>query len=110
MKYHRGKRFGLTENTQSLIYWQCVNFKCLSAKKQQYVYNLCDEIAGEYRDILFAAVTTTTPVTTISYRTLSTNLPIYDSHLSVMVRKFYAKYADDNAMSHSESDCLLGAV
>ncbi len=93
MKYHRGKRFGLSENVQSLIYWQCVNYNSLSNYKKQFVVNLCNEIAPEYSSILFNAVTSTTPVTTISYRTLSTNTPIYDSHLAVMIKKFYTQYA-----------------
>ncbi len=98
MKYHRGKRFGLNENVQSLIYWQCVNFSAFCKSKQEYVKNLCAEIGGEYSDILFETVTSTVPLTTISYRSLSTNMPIYDSHLSVMVKKFYTRYAQDNEM------------
>ncbi len=98
MKYHRGKRFGLCEKVQSLIYWQCVNFDSFSEEKKEYVRNLCNEIAGEYSDILFEAVTTTVPATTLSYRTLGTNTPLYDSHLSVMIKRFYTKYASDNSM------------
>ncbi len=98
MKYHRGKRFGLCEKVQSLIYWQCINFENFSEEKKEYVRTLCIEIGGDYSDILFEAVTTTVPATTISYRTLCTNTPIYDSHLSVMIKKFYTRYANDEKM------------
>ncbi len=93
MKYHKGKRFGLCEKVQSLIYWQCVNFESLEKERQEHVRNLCAQIAGIYSNVLFEAVTSTVPVTTISYRTLTTNTPIYDSHLCVMVKKFYKEYA-----------------
>ncbi|MEG2930593.1 MAG: hypothetical protein RR825_02295 [Ruthenibacterium sp.] len=95
MKYHRGERFGLSEKQQSLIYWQCVNYDALPFAMQHRILNLCTEIGADYHQILFKAITTTESLTSISYSTFGTSLPIFDSHLCVMVRKFYDRFASE---------------
>ncbi|MEG0397390.1 MAG: hypothetical protein RR612_11725, partial [Oscillospiraceae bacterium] len=69
MKYHRGKRFGLSEAQQSLIYWICINYDNAPFEIQHKIINLCNEVGGTYNSVLFKAITTTESVTDISYQT-----------------------------------------
>lgn len=92
MKYHSGERFGLSETEQSKIYWTCVTYESESACVRAYIDRLCAEIGGQYREILFKAVTTTESLTSLAYKTQLTDFPVDGSFLRKLVSRFYSRF------------------
>ena len=89
MKYHQGKRFGLSEEKQSYIYWLCVNIKNLSPRKQRAIEKIIEECSEGQYDALFDAICTKKSLTEISMKRY-----ISEAGLQRMCERFYRKAAE----------------
>lgn len=58
MRYKSGRRFGLSVERQSLIYYLCMNYRSMDPARRDYIQTLCARCGGEWRQALFWAVTT----------------------------------------------------
>lgn len=84
MTYKRGKRFGLSEERQSLIYWTCIDYKNQSEPMKHKILDMCLRHGGQYYQALFEAVTTRK-----SIRSIAMHGFIDESGLSRKVKRFY---------------------
>lgn len=75
-------------NEQGLIYFTCMNIKCLSEEEQQIILNLCREVAGEYAEALYTMLTDDTKNVHAVARLYFTS----ESLLYLYRRRFYERY------------------
>ena len=68
MIYHGGRRFGLSENEQSLIFWTCRNYYRLSHKQRNAIDEIIDDCANGERDALFEMITTGKSLTAVAMK------------------------------------------
>lgn len=89
MKYHTGRRFGLAESVQSMIYWTCMNYEHLDDPTRALIGQAA-RVSGE-RDanVVLEALTTPTPIPEISLRYCCTSTPVDASQLARKVRAAY---------------------
>lgn len=90
MKYHAGPRFGLSEKEQSKVYWTCVTYESESEIVRSAIDRLCEEIGGQYKDLLFRTITSTESLTSIARSEM--NCPVDESGLYRLVKKFYMQF------------------
>jgi len=62
MIFKRGRRYGLPEEKQALIYWTLQNYSGLAPGQKRYIDRLITEVAGERADILKDALTSRDPM------------------------------------------------
>ena len=91
LRYKRGPRFGLDEETQSWIYWQLQNVARLPVREQQKIRKIvveCTPIDAD-RAALLEALTTKNrllDIATAHYRE--------ERDLYYLVRRFFREYAE----------------
>ncbi len=84
MKYKQGKRFGLSEEEQSLIYWKCRCLCYLNEKERRELLLLMKEAGGENFEALKEYLCTPKTLTNVSLRHY-----ISESALFEKTKRFY---------------------
>ncbi len=89
MKYHKGERFGLSEGTQSLIYWELQNFSRLPERQKKDWERMIKEIGGkDGAAALREALTTQRSLTSVALRHYYS-----EATLQELCRRFYTAVA-----------------
>lgn len=75
----------LPYNKQGLIYFTCVNIDDMPEEVQNKIVDICNEVGGEYSDVLYKVVTDSNR----SVRSLAIEYNISERNLYRYRKKFY---------------------
>lgn len=89
MSFKKLRSVRLPYDEQAYIHYLCRTYTRRSESTQKRIRALCDEIGGEYADILFLVMTTRKSVRRISCDTHLSESAIYE-----MRTRFYERFKD----------------
>lgn len=89
MRYHSGKRFGLSEERQSYIYWLCRNIERIPEGQKKTIKQLIKDCAKGQEEALREALCTGKSLTTVSIRYYTS-----EAALQRRIEEFYRKAAE----------------
>lgn len=89
MIYHGGKRYGLSEEAQSLIYWKCRNYYKLPERERKTILKIAKECGKGAEKALFEMVTTGRSLTAVAMKHY-----ISESALQERCAAFYREAAE----------------
>ena len=89
MKYHSGKRFGLSEEEQSIIYWTCRNINRIPEEQKKIIKGLIKECAKGQEKALHEALCTKRSLSSVAMRHYTS-----EAALQRRIEEFYKKTAE----------------
>lgn len=90
MKYHKGKRFGLSEERQSYIYWLCRNLDRLPPAQKKTIRRLIRECAKGEEKALREALCSEKNLTAVSMKYY-----LAETAIQRRCEEFYKKAAEE---------------